>query len=96
MQPSAIGQRCWCATSVFRGLMVTKSRDEFATFHLHACLLIAVSGYGDSTDRERARAAGFSHHITKPADPVLLAELIAKSASIRGRNAEVRGAATPR
>ena len=49
--------------------------------HLHACLLIAVSGYGDSTDRERARAAGFSHHITKPADPVLLAELIAKSAA---------------
>jgi signal transduction histidine kinase len=48
--------------------------------HLQTCLLIAVSGYGDATDRERARAAGFSHHITKPADPVLLAELIANSA----------------
>ena len=46
---------------------------------LQACQLIAVSGYGDSTDRERARAAGFSHHITKPADPVLLAELISNS-----------------
>lgn len=47
--------------------------------NLQACLLIAVSGYGDRSDRERARAAGFSHHITKPADPVLLAELIANS-----------------
>jgi signal transduction histidine kinase len=48
---------------------------------LQSCLLIAVSGYGDRTDRERARAAGFSHHLTKPADPVLLAELIANSAA---------------
>jgi CheY-like chemotaxis protein len=39
-------------------------------------VLIAVSGYGDSTDRERARTAGFDHHLTKPADPVQLADLI--------------------
>jgi CheY-like chemotaxis protein len=43
------------------------------------CVLIAVSGYGDSTDRERARMAGFDHHLTKPADPVQLADLIAKT-----------------
>jgi signal transduction histidine kinase len=48
---------------------------------LHDCLLIAVSGYGDGTDREKARAAGFSYHLTKPADPVLLAGLIATSAA---------------
>jgi len=40
-------------------------------------LLIAVSGYGESADREKARLAGFSHHITKPADPLELADLIA-------------------
>jgi signal transduction histidine kinase/ActR/RegA family two-component response regulator len=42
-------------------------------------VLIAVSGYGDSTDRERARMAGFDYHLTKPADPVQLADLIAKT-----------------
>jgi len=42
-------------------------------------LLIAVSGYGESGDREKARIAGFSHHITKPADPVALADLIANN-----------------
>lgn len=42
-------------------------------------LLIAVSGYGESADREKARIAGFSHHITKPADPLELADLIANN-----------------
>ena len=31
-------------------------------------LLIAVTGYGQSADRERARAAGFDHYMTKPVD----------------------------
>jgi signal transduction histidine kinase/ActR/RegA family two-component response regulator len=48
-------------------------RDESA---LTSCVLIAVTGYGDAGDRERARSAGFTYHITKPADPVRLAELI--------------------
>jgi len=47
------------------------------------CVLIAVSGYGDSIDRERARQAGFDHHLTKPADPVQLADLIAKTSEDR-------------
>ena len=40
------------------------------------CVLIAVTGYGDVVDRARTRAAGFSHHITKPADPAALARLV--------------------
>ncbi|AMY08766.1 Autoinducer 2 sensor kinase/phosphatase LuxQ [Luteitalea pratensis] len=40
------------------------------------CLLIAVTGYGDVVGRARTRAAGFSHHLTKPADPAALARLI--------------------
>lgn len=46
---------------------------------LRSSLLVAVSGYGESADRDKARAAGFSHHITKPADPIKLADLIANS-----------------
>lgn len=30
--------------------------------------LIALSGYGQEEDKERARRAGFDHHLTKPAD----------------------------
>ena len=44
-----------------------------------ACLMIAVTGYGEVADRERARTAGYAHHLTKPADPGVIAELIAES-----------------
>ena len=33
------------------------------------CLLIALTGYGQADDRERAEHAGFDHHFVKPADP---------------------------
>ena len=44
------------------------------------CLLIAMTGYGDATDRDRAKRAGFSHHLTKPADPRRVAKLVAAGA----------------
>src|SRR4051812_352127 len=31
-------------------------------------LLVAVSGWGGAADKQRAVAAGFHHHFTKPAD----------------------------
>jgi CheY-like chemotaxis protein len=40
-------------------------------------LLVAVTGYGTDSDRERARAAGFDHHMVKPVDPRALRDLIA-------------------
>jgi CheY-like chemotaxis protein len=43
-----------------------------------SCLMIAVTGYGEVADRERARGAGYSHHLTKPADPSVIAELISE------------------
>lgn len=46
---------------------------------LRSSLMVAVSGYGEPADRDKARRAGFSHHITKPADPMQLADLIANS-----------------
>jgi PAS domain S-box-containing protein len=38
--------------------------------------LIALSGYGQEEDRRRAREAGFDLHITKPADPEQLNQLL--------------------
>lgn len=39
--------------------------------------LIAVSGYGQPKDQERARAAGFDHHLTKPVTSEALSEILA-------------------
>ena len=39
--------------------------------------LIAVTGYGQETDRQRAREAGFDEHLVKPVDLTRLAALLA-------------------
>ena len=39
-----------------------------------ACLLVAVSGYGQPEDQARSREAGFNHHLTKPPDLEALGE----------------------
>ena len=31
-------------------------------------LLVALTGYGQAKDHEESRAAGFDHHLVKPAD----------------------------
>lgn len=40
-------------------------------------ILIALSGYGQESDRNRSREAGFHHHLVKPVEHSLLAELLA-------------------
>jgi CheY-like chemotaxis protein len=35
-------------------------------------MLVAVTGYGQAEDRERALAAGFDAHLVKPVDPAAL------------------------
>jgi len=42
---------------------------------LHELPLIAVTGYGQSSDRERSAAAGFDHHLVKPVEVETLAQL---------------------
>jgi signal transduction histidine kinase len=42
-------------------------------------LLIALSGYGQAADLERSAAAGFDHHLVKPADPQALQHLLAQA-----------------
>ncbi len=38
--------------------------------------LIALTGWGQQADKERAAVAGFDHHFTKPVDPAVLLELL--------------------
>lgn len=42
--------------------------------------LIALTGFGQVTDRERCLQAGFDHHVVKPADPDILTALLASIA----------------
>lgn len=39
-------------------------------------VLIALTGYGSPSDRERAQLAGFDHHFIKPVDAIELASLL--------------------
>jgi CheY-like chemotaxis protein len=39
--------------------------------------LIALTGYGQEEDKQRARRAGFDRHLTKPVDPDALERLLA-------------------
>jgi CheY-like chemotaxis protein len=49
----------------------------------HKPLMIAVTGYDESSDEERSRAAGFDHHLLKPVPPgKLLTILKAYAASL--------------
>jgi len=39
--------------------------------------LVALTGWGQDEDKQRAFEAGFDHHLTKPVDPVALEKLLA-------------------
>ena len=43
-----------------------------------AIRLVAVTGYGQAEDRQRALAAGFDFHVTKPVDAAMLEELLGR------------------
>jgi CheY-like chemotaxis protein len=40
-------------------------------------VLVALTGYGDEAARRRSHAAGFDHHLTKPADLTKLQQIFA-------------------
>ena len=44
-----------------------------------AAYIVAVTGWGQPQDRERALSAGFDAHMTKPADPRALERLLAEA-----------------
>ncbi len=40
---------------------------------------VAVTGFGSDDDRRKSREEGFDAHLTKPADPTALLELLART-----------------
>jgi CheY-like chemotaxis protein len=46
-------------------------------------VLFALTGWGQSEDVERAKAAGFNEHMTKPVDLTRLAQLLASHGTRR-------------
>jgi len=42
-------------------------------------LLVALTGYGQEEDRKQALAAGFDHHLLKPAEPAAVLALVARA-----------------
>ena len=42
----------------------------------HPLMLVAVTGWGREEDIARTRAAGFDHHLVKPADPAVVVALL--------------------
>jgi two-component system CheB/CheR fusion protein len=43
---------------------------------LHSIRLIALTGWGQDSDRERSQNAGFDLHLVKPVDPVVLSQIL--------------------
>ena len=46
-------------------------------------VLVALTGWGQEQDQQRAYASGFDHHVTKPVEPEALESLIASAADCR-------------
>jgi two-component system CheB/CheR fusion protein len=45
---------------------------------LEDLVLVAMTGWGQEEDRRRSQAAGFDHHLVKPADPHAVRRLLAQ------------------
>ncbi len=50
-----------------------RSKPETASAYM-----VALTGWGQEEDRNRARAAGFDHHMVKPVEPAMLEKLISE------------------
>jgi PAS domain S-box-containing protein len=47
-------------------------------------MLVAVTGYGQDSDRRQSQEAGFDHHLVKPVQPGTLRDLIASAPLLHG------------
>ena len=61
------------------------ARQVRARFSSPGPLLVALSGFGQQRDRERASLAGFDDHLAKPASPIDLKRLLAEARRARAR-----------
>ncbi len=50
---------------------------------LKQTVLVAMTGYGQDEDRRRSQEAGFDYHLTKPVDPDVLQDFVARPSSVR-------------
>jgi signal transduction histidine kinase/ActR/RegA family two-component response regulator len=71
---------------VMDGYEVARRLRESAA--LAACRLVALTGYGQDTDRARSKAAGFDAHLVKPVDVETLLDALAEG--VEGRTGEAR------
>ncbi|MCA1248601.1 GAF domain-containing protein [Massilia sp. MS-15] len=55
-------------------------------------VLVAITGYGQASDRERALAAGFAHHLVKPVDMTALVRVLE---AVGAAAARAQAAASP-
>jgi CheY-like chemotaxis protein len=60
--------------------LARRLRSRPATAH---ALLVAITGYGQDSDRQRASAAGFDRHLVKPIDLGILQDVLAGGRSAR-------------
>ncbi len=68
-------------------------RELPATRH---ALIVALTGYGQKEDKQRAMAAGFDHHFVKPTDPHALTAFIASWDAAGPRDAPAQASQAPR
>jgi PAS domain S-box-containing protein len=56
-----------------------------AAMPLDTPTLVAITGWGQDTDKERSEAAGFRHHFVKPMSEETLRDVLRQTAAERGR-----------
>jgi CheY-like chemotaxis protein len=61
------------------------ARELRKTPGLEESLIVALTGYGQVEDRQRAQASGVNVHLVKPADPDVLQPLLDLSCSNLGQ-----------
>ena len=59
-------------------MKTARSTAEWRREHGANLVLGAMTGYGQTQDREATCAAGFNHHLVKPADITALRDLLAR------------------
>ena len=80
--------RVWHPNVCILDLSMPKAdgRDVASWIHRQSCgprrpLLIALTGWGRWTDKQRVSSAGFDYHFVKPAEPLALLALVSAYAS---------------
>lgn len=56
--------------------MALRLRERIRAEHAKNILLVALTGWGQQADKERALSADFDHHLTKPLDADTLRKVL--------------------